>query len=103
MVVNQINRSGQEINKLKSLQNMCRNAISIISKSKETPEELVKVIKADEILPLKVVNLFVKLKIAEILPKMEVKLDKLKMKEFDDPSFDPENLKAEILKIFGKR
>ena len=83
MVVNQINRSGQEINKLKSLQNMCKNTISIISKSKETPEEIVKVIKADERLSLKVANLFVKLNIAEILQKKEVKLDKLKMKEFD--------------------
>ena len=103
MVVNQINRSDQEINKFNPLQNMCKNIISIISKSKETPEEFVKVIKADERLSFKIDNLFVKLKIAETLPKKEVKLDKLKMKEFDDPSFDPENLKAEILRIVIKR
>ena len=96
---NQLNKSEQNITKLKSLNNIIKNKLENISGNKESEESWKEIIKSDKTLPGQVMNVMKNLQIIEInINNKNVKVHMNKLKEFESNEFDKDKFRNEVKK-----
>ena len=96
--VNQLLKSKQNVDKIKSLKGIVTNNLNNIANNKTTPQEWSRIIKGDKMIANRVMNVMTKIGVIEILDgHKDLKLIVHKLDEFEEVTFNYEEFKKKVI------
>ena len=94
---NQLLKSKQKLEKVKSLKGIVNNNLNNIANSKTTSSELAEIIKSDRSIVNKIINTMSKLQLIDVSEDFKiVKMFEHKFEEFAETTFDIEDFKQKV-------